>query len=87
MFSSRSFIVYSLTYRSLVHFEFIFVCGMQKFSFFFFSFFFLGSQLQHMEVPRLEIGAIATGLYHSHSKKGSEPPLLLIPQLTATLDP
>ena len=28
MFSSRSFIVSDLTFRSLIHFEFIFVCGV-----------------------------------------------------------
>ena len=30
MFSSRSFIVYGLTFRSLIHFEFIFVYGVRK---------------------------------------------------------
>ena len=30
MFSSRSFVVYSLTFRSLMHFEFIFVYGVRK---------------------------------------------------------
>ena len=34
-FSSRSFIVFGLTFRSLIHFEFIFVCGIRKFSNFF----------------------------------------------------
>ena len=32
MFSSRSFIVSGLTFRSLVHFEFIFVYGVRKWS-------------------------------------------------------
>ena len=32
MFSSRSFIVSDLTFRSLIHFEFIFVCGVRKWS-------------------------------------------------------
>ena len=32
MFSSRSFIVSGLTFRSLIHFEFIFVYGVRKFS-------------------------------------------------------
>ena len=36
---------------------------------------------------RLQIGATAAGLRHSHSNKGSEPCLRPIPQLTATLDP
>ena len=30
MFSSRSFIVSDLTFRSLIHFEFIFVYGIRK---------------------------------------------------------
>ena len=30
MFSSRSFIVSGLTFRSLIHFEFIFMCGVRK---------------------------------------------------------
>ena len=30
MFSSRSFIVSRLTFRSLIHFEFIFVYGVRK---------------------------------------------------------
>ena len=29
VFSSKSFIVSSLIFRSLIHFEFIFVCGMR----------------------------------------------------------
>ena len=33
MFSSRSFIVSDLTFRSLIHFEFIFVYGVRKCSF------------------------------------------------------
>ena len=31
-FSSKSFIVSGLTFRSLIHFEFIFVCGVRKWS-------------------------------------------------------
>ena len=30
MFSSKSFIVSGLTFRSLIHFEFMFVCGVRK---------------------------------------------------------
>ena len=30
MFSSKSFIVSGITFRSLIHFEFIFVCGVRK---------------------------------------------------------
>ena len=36
MFSSRSFIVSGLMFRSLIHFEFIFVCGVRKCSSFIF---------------------------------------------------
>ena len=32
MFSSKSFIVSGLTFRFLIHFEFIFVYGVRKFS-------------------------------------------------------
>ena len=34
MFSSKSFSVFSLTFRSLIHFEFIFVCGVKECSYF-----------------------------------------------------
>ena len=34
MFSSKSFIFSGLTFRSLIHFEFIFVYGVKKCSFF-----------------------------------------------------
>ena len=36
MFSSKSFIVSGLTFRFLIHFEFIFVCGVKKYSSFIF---------------------------------------------------
>ena len=32
VFSSRSFIISGLTFRSLIHFEFIFVYGVRKYS-------------------------------------------------------
>ena len=32
MFSSKSFIFSGLTFRSLIHFEVIFVCGVRKYS-------------------------------------------------------
>ena len=35
MFSCKSFIVFGLTFRSLIHFEFIFVCGVTKYYNFF----------------------------------------------------
>ena len=37
MFSSKSFIFSGLTFRSLIHFEFIFVCGIRKCSSFILS--------------------------------------------------
>ena len=48
MFSSKSFIVSGLTFRSLIHFEFIFVYGVREF-FCFVLFFFgcVGSLLLH----------------------------------------
>ena len=49
---------------------------------------FLGSYLQHREVPRLGVeSATAVGLYHSYSNAGSELCLQPTPQLTAMLDP
>ena len=36
MFSSKSFIVSGLIFSSLIHFEFIFVCGVRKISNFIF---------------------------------------------------
>ena len=47
----------------------------------------LGLHPQHMEVPRLGVGAAAAGLRHSHSHLGSEPGLQPTPQLTAAPDP
>ena len=32
MFSSKSFIVSGITFRSLIHFEFVFVYGVQRYS-------------------------------------------------------
>ena len=47
------------------------VCSMltssESFSVFLLSFFFLGPHPQHMEVPRLRVGAVATILYHRHA--------------------
>ena len=54
MFSSRSFIVSGLTFRSLIHFEFIFVYGVRKFS----SFILLqvvGQFSQHHLLKRLSL--------------------------------
>ena len=52
MFSSRSFIVSGLTFRSLIHFEFIFVYGVRKcssFILFFFSFIFISWRLTTLQ--------------------------------------
>ena len=67
--------------------------SLKSFFFFFFLFLFfllfLGLHLWHMEVSRLggPIGAVATGLPHSHSNTGSETHLWPTAQLKATLDP
>ena len=68
--------------------------GLQRFScmFSFGTFFFLSflSFPQHIEgdsQARGLIGAVATGLRHSHNNEGSEPHLQPTPQLTATPDP
>ena len=67
-------------------------CGSFESTFLFFFFFvFLGPLPRHMEIPRLGarglLGAVATGLCHSHSNARSEPHLRPTPQFTATLDP
>ena len=55
---------------------------MEKFLFFV-CLVFSGPHPWHMEVPRLgvEIGAVATGLHHSHNNARSEPHMRLTPQL------
>ena len=45
---------------------------------------FLGPHLKHTEVPGL--GAVAAGLYYSHSNWGSDLCLQIIPQLVEMLD-
>ena len=50
-----------------------------------FFFFFLGPYPWHMEVPRL--GAVASGLHHSHSNIRSKLHLQYTPQPTAMPDP
>ena len=49
---------------------------------------FLGLHPGHMEVPRIEIesGALAAGLYYSHSNAGSDLHLQTTPHLKATPD-
>ena len=46
MFSSKSFIVSDLTFRSLIHFDFIFVYGVRKRSI---SFFYLSVQFSSVQ--------------------------------------
>ena len=48
-FSSRSFIVSGLTFRSLIHFEFIFVCGVRKCSSFILLQVVLGNLVNHLK--------------------------------------
>ena len=55
MFSSKSFIVSGLTFRSLVHFEFIFVYGVKKCS----NFIFLQCSCQVFPAPLIEEAAFA----------------------------
>ena len=52
-----------------------------------FAFCFLGPNPWHMEVLRLQIGATAAGLHHSHSNARSKPWLWPTSQLTATPEP
>ena len=83
MFSSRGFMVSEIMFRSLSHFELIFVCICV------FVFVFLGLHPQHMEgsKTRSQIRATAASLHHSHSNARSEPSLRPTPQLMATMDP
>ena len=55
--------------------------------FFFFCIFRAASMAYGCSQARGQIGAVAAGLHHSHSNKGSKPCLQPIPQLTVTLDP
>ena len=60
------------------------------YTFFFLSFWLLGPQLRHMEVPRLgvDLDPLAAGLHHDHSNARSElPHLRPTLQLMATPDP
>ena len=62
MFSSRGFIVSGLTFRSLRHFEFIFVYGL-----------FLGPHPWHMEVPRLGVILELQLLAHASATATQDP--------------
>ena len=55
MFSSKSFLVSGLTFRSLVHFEFIFVYGVKKCS----NFFLLQYSCQVFPEPLIEEAVFA----------------------------
>ena len=70
MFSSNSFIMSSLTVRSLIHFEFIFVHGVKECSnfilFFFFNFFFY-LWLCWVSVSVRGLSLVATSGGHSSS--------------------
>jgi len=59
MFSSKSFIVSGLTFRSLVHFEFIFVYGVKKCS----NFIFLQCSCQVFPAPLIEESVFAPIIY------------------------
>ena len=61
----------------------------QNFSFFilFYCLFRAAPMAHGGSQARGPIGAVATGLYHSHRNTGSEPHLRPTPQLTATRDP
>ena len=54
MFSSRSFTVSSLTFRPLIHFDFIYVYGVRE-SFFFFLVSLFRAIPAHMDVPGLGV--------------------------------
>ena len=59
MFSSRSFMVSSLTFRSLIHFVFIFVYAVRKCS----NFTFLYVSFQFSQYPSLKRESIFSSLY------------------------
>ena len=56
-------------------------------SFFFFAISWAAPAAYGGSQARGQIGAVATGLNHSHSNAGFEPALRPTPQLTATPDP
>ena len=68
MFSSRSFIVSGLTFRSLIHFEFFFVYGVRKCS----SFILLQVVFHVLDVPLLAepLGRITIGTAIYFKKDG-----------------
>ena len=85
MFFSKGFIVSDLTFRSLIHFEFIFVYSVKSVLLFFL--FRAEPTVYGDSKARGRIGAAAAGLRHSHSNARSEPHLLPTLKLTATGDP
>ena len=67
MFSSKSFIVSTLTFRSLIHFEFIFVYGVSECSNLILFFFIFGCTMPHVgfQFPYQELNS-----YYLHWKYG-----------------
>ena len=74
IFSSRHCIVSDLIFKSLIHFELIFVYGVRQWSYVSFFFFLVSF-------------SFFLGLRHRHSKAGSEPHLQPTPQFMETPGP
>ena len=82
MFSSKSFIVSTLTFRSLIHFEFIFVYGVSECSNLILFFFIFGCTMPHVgfQFPYQELN-----LYYLHWKYGiltTAPPTKEVPLIS-----
>ena len=84
MFSSKSFIVFGFTFRSLIHFEFIYLV---IYLFIVLLFLWAAPAAYGGSQARGLIGAVAASLGQSHSNTGSAPHLRHTPQLTAMLGP
>ena len=69
MFSSKSFIVSGLTFRSLVHFEFIFVYGVRQCS----NFIFLCVAVQFSQYHLLKRLSLPHGIFLSPLSKTRYP--------------
>ena len=78
---------YVLITLLLVGFTFFFLSFSFSFSFVFLPFSRTASMAHRGSQVRGLISAVATGLHHSHSNRGSEPHLWPTPQLMAMLDP
>ena len=70
-------------------FLYVYIVNYLYICFFFFSFFLFGATPTAYGSSQAKgwIGATAAGLHHSHSNAGTEPCLLLTPQLKAMMDP